>query len=52
MVQSYLPGDANVQPIYRKTKMVAMARSLRVSGYQQYLNFVGRPLKPPPQPIA
>jgi len=28
-VQSYSPGGANVHPIYRKQKMVAMATSLR-----------------------
>jgi len=48
MAQSYSPGGAHVQPIYRKTKMIAMATSLscRVS---QYMHFVGRPrpLKPP-----
>jgi len=30
-IQSYSPGGANVHPIYRKPKMVAMAMSLRTA---------------------
>jgi len=44
-VQSYSLGGANVHPIYGKPQMLAMATSF-VAGYRQYLNFVGRPLKP------
>ena len=38
MVQSYSPGGANAHPIYRKTKMVAMATSLtcRVSAISAF----------------
>jgi len=48
VVQLYSPGGAYVHPIYRKTNMVAMAKSLQLQGIDNICILLADHLTPPP----